>query len=277
MKLLPIKPTKIIGILLLQNEEFFLKQVITNILPFCDQLFLLDHHSSDGSFAIMEHFREEHPQKIVLHRIHHPRESHQFLKPFVGTATWVFGVDGDELYDPERLFLFRERLLQGEFDDQWMLLGHVLHVAHLHGKYASGYLTPPSRSITKLYNFNAIQSWEGKVLERLHGGHPCFRSGFHEQKKRKLFEEESWEDAPLRCLHLCFIRRSSVNKTKVRKNIMENYSGGFFTWMKEKAKSLFSSASGRFHDSTWKKNHYARGGRVLKEVTSFFKQSASNQ
>ena len=218
-----MNPSQIIGIVLVRNEECFVEQAIQNILLFCDRLLLVDHESSDGTLAILRSFEQEHSEKISLHQIHHPRESHELLKPFVGSSTWIFGVDGDELYDPERLSLFRERLLSGEFDQDWMILGNVLHVEVLDKKTAAGYLAPPSRSITKLYNFAGIESWEGETIERLHGGAPCFRPGFHEQKKRKLFETETWEEASLRCLHLCFISRSHSVSTTMRKNIMEIY------------------------------------------------------
>ncbi|MFZ4115588.1 MAG: hypothetical protein ACOYK6_02550 [Chthoniobacterales bacterium] len=267
---------QIIGIVLVRNEECFVEQVICNIFSFCDRLLLVDHESSDGTLAILQRFQQEHPEKIALHRIHHPRESHELLKPFVGTRTWVFGVDGDELYDPERLMLFRERLLSGEFDREWMILGNVLHVEKLEGATAAGYLTPPSRSITKLYNFGAIESWEGETLERLHGGNPVFRPGFHEQKKRKLFEEEAWDAASLRCLHLCFIPRSRNTLTKVRKNIMETYSRGLVTSMKNKIRLLARDLLGVSEDSSWKNEHYARGERHVKDATPFLKNTRRN-
>ena len=215
--------SQIIGILLVQNEECYVQQVIDNIIPFCDRLFLVDHKSQDGTLPILENFQKKYPEKISLHQIHHPRESHDLLKPFAGTASWIFAVDGDEIYDPERLPVFRKRLLSGEFDDAWMILGNVLHVEELSETIASGYMAPPSRSITKLYNFSAIESWHGDTLERLHGGNPVFRPGFHEQKKRKLFVENTWEEASFRCLHLCFISRSHLILNKIRKNIMEIY------------------------------------------------------
>ena len=39
-------------------------------------------------------------------RSHHAGDSHTLLEPYAGTDTWVFGVDGDELYDAARLARF---------------------------------------------------------------------------------------------------------------------------------------------------------------------------
>lgn len=269
---------KIIGIVLVRNEERFLEQVVRNILNFCDQLLLVDHHSSDGTLSIFQHLHQEHPAKISLHQIESPSESQKLLEPWIGTKTWVFGVDGDELYDPERLIHFRKEILAGKFDQEWMVLGNVLHVDHLFeegneflkedGNFqkASGYLAPPSRSITKLYNFAAIEAWPGKTLERLHGGEPRFKPGFHAQKKRLLQYEYSWEESPLRCLHLCFLKRSHVELATDRQNIMEIDAGrGIGYW-----KKIIRVLLGRPKPASWKQQHYQRGGRCTHETTAFF-------
>ena len=43
--------------------------------------------------------------------------------------------------------------------------------------------------MTKLYNFNAIESWDGYTPERLHGGNVRFRAGFARGDHRMLQEE----------------------------------------------------------------------------------------
>src|SRR3990167_522504 len=264
--------TKIIGIFLVRNEDRFVEQAIRNVMEFCDQILLVDHGSSDGTVEILRSFQESDSQKFSLHQITHPRESHELLKQFAGTSTWVFGVDGDEIYDPERLRGFRLRLFSVEFNSYWMILGNVLHVDQLDQKKetASGYLAPPSRSITKLYNFSAIASWNGNTLERLHGGDPQFREGFHGQKKRLLQDEYGWNDAPLRCLHLCFIPRSSNYLSKVRKNIMETYSGGKIKGMRRFFRSFLNKFFGVSDVSSWKQQHYARGEYQTIDATPFF-------
>lgn len=258
---------KIIGIFLVRNEERFVEQAVRNVLDFCDQLLLVDHDSSDRTVSILEQLQHSYPEKIFLHQIQHPSESQDLLQRFIGTSTWIFAVDGDELYDPERLVAFRQRILAGEFDREWMVVGNVLHTDELDEtvRYAWGYLAPPSRSITKLYNFSAIDAWSGKTLERLHGGQPRFRSGFHAQKKRSLQYEYSWEESSLRCLHLCFLKRSSVETVTQRRNIMEIYSQSFLSWVRKKFRFLFSQPL------PWKQQYYARGKRVQVDITPFFK------
>lgn len=258
---------KIIAIVLVRNEERFVEQAVRNIFDFCDQLLLVDHESSDTTVSILQQLQSSHPEKISFHRIKHPSESQKLLQPFIGTSTWIFGVDGDELYDPARLAAFRKRIVAGEFDHDWMILGNVLHVDDLDENLyrVSGCFAPPSRSITKLYNFEAITAWDGKTLERLHGSQPQFRDGFHEQKKRLLHHEYSWEEAPLRCLHLCFLKRSSVELSAQRPNIMEIYNQTFFSWIKKKLNFLFSQPI------SWKQEHYARGERSQIDGSPFFK------
>ncbi|MFI0348479.1 MAG: glycosyltransferase family 2 protein [Chthoniobacterales bacterium] len=264
---------KIIGIVLVRNEDRFIEQVVKNITEFCDHVFLVDHASSDNTVSILQRLESQYPGKFSLHQITDPRESQEFLKPFIGTKTWVFGVDGDELYDPEGLTLFRKHLMAGLFDDYWMILGNVIHCNQLNlaAGTASGYATPPSRSITKLYNFSAIVSWDGETPERLHGGTLQFRSGFHEQKKRSLQHEYSWDNALLRCLHLCFIPRSSSESSAMRQNIMETLAGGTIRRLCRRTKIFLQKIFHQPIASTWKQKHYARGDSLCVNAKPFFK------
>lgn len=264
--------SRIVGIVLVRNEDRFIEQVVKNITEFCDHILLVDHGSSDKTVAILGRLQQQYPKKFSLHQIAHPRESQELLKPLIGTKTWVFGVDGDEVYDPTRLAIFRQRLLSGSFDDSWMILGNVIHCDELHlsSCVASGYATPPSRSITKLYNFFAIDTWEGNTPERLHGGTPRFRAGFTEQKKRSLQHEYSWADAPLRCLHLCFIRRSSSHHSAMRQNIMETLARGKIYRCYKQVEVFLQKIFHQPEHSSWKQKHYARGERVTVDVRSFF-------
>ncbi len=264
---------KIIGIILVRNEERFVEQAVRNVLDFCDQLLLVDHQSSDQTVAILKRLQEEYPQKTSLHQIQHPSESQKLLEPWIGTNSWIFGVDGDELYDPKRLAAFRSRVLAGEFNAFWMVLGNVLHVDHLvHQQFYSvaGYLAPPSRSVTKLYNFSAIEAWSGKTLERLHGGQPQFRPGFHQQKKRLLHYEYSWENSPLRCLHLCFLQRSSVERSMQRRNIMEVHAARGMGFLKKIARRFI----GLKQPASWKQQHYQRGIHQTVDATPFFQKKS---
>lgn len=261
---------QIVGIVLVRNEDRFVRQSVRNVLGFCDRILLVDNESTDGTPTILRELAASNPQKISFHAIRHPRESHDLLKRYAGTPTWVFAVDGDELYDSERLQSFRVRLISEEFDNHWMILGNVHHCDHLdeEGEFAEGYSTPPGRSITKLYNFAAIRSWDGGTPERLHGGNPEFLLGYNDQMKRQLQNEYSWEESPLRCLHFCFLSRSSldVGDGGFRENIMETYEGGWTNLLKRFLRML----RGQPTVSDWKRERYARGERSKVSTAAFF-------
>ncbi len=259
--------TRIVGIVLVKNEDRFVRRAVENTLDFCDEMLLVDNGSTDGTAAILESLATG-SEKADLHRIGHPRDSHELIKKFLGTRTWVFGVDGDEIYDPVGLEKFRGMVLSGGFDNHWMVLGNVLHCEAIENETALGYLSPPSRSITKFYNFHAIDSWNGDTPERLHGGEPVFRRGFSEGAKRRLETEFSWDESPLRCLHTCFMSRSSRDAgINTRENIMETYCGGLTNWIRRTARRL----AGRPEFSNWKRERYARGARVTVDARPFFK------
>lgn len=262
---------KIVGIILVRNEDRFIAQVIKNITAFCDQILLVDHGSTDGTVAILEHLQEQDAGKISLHHIKDAKESHDLLRPFIGTDTWIFAVDGDELYDTSRLLSFRKRMIAGDFKDYWMVMGNVLHCDELDtfASTAFGYFSPPSRSITKLYNFAAIEAWEGDSPERLHGGTPHFRDGFNGEKKRSLQYEYSWDKAPFRCLHLCFIPRSSKNSSAMRKNIMETLAPSSMSRLLLLAQKNYYKIFHKNEFSRWKKDHYARGDRQRIDARPF--------
>ena len=260
---------QILGIVLVKNEDLFVRRAVGNAREFCDRLLLVDHRSGDRTARILQEFASDFPGKAAFHHISHPGESHDLLKPFAGTDTWVFGVDGDEIYDPAGLQAFRTRLLAGEFDRHWMILGNVIHCDRLdlQDSHASGFPSPPSRSITKLYNFAAIDSWGGDTPERLHGGKPEFRRGFKEADKRQLQLEYGWEESPLRCLHGCFVPRSSLDQAGVsRENIMETYRGNWAGRIRRLARRL----AGLPEISGWKRDRYARGERVTVPTAPFF-------
>ncbi len=257
----------VVGIVLVRNEDRFVRRAVSNISAFCDRIFLVDNGSTDRTVPILKALAGEDESKFSFHAIRHPRESHDLLKPYCGTDTWVFGVDGDEIYDPHGLKAVRSRLEAGDFDRHWMVMGNVLHCDVLERGRAGGYPAPPSRSITKLYNFAAIDSWDGETPERLHGGRPAFRAGFGESDKRLLFEEHPWSKSPLRCLHMCFLPRSSAEaRTESRENIMETYCGGWTNL----GRRLWRRLRGLPEASAWKRERYARGTRWEVDASAFF-------
>ena len=259
---------RIVGIVLVRNEDVFVETAVRNVADFCDEIHVADHCSIDRTPVILRALAGELP-KMHYKSIRHPAESHALIQHLAGSPTWVFGVDGDEIYEPDRLARLREKILSGDFDKHWMLLGNVLHVTKLDKdrRTASGHLAPPCRSMTKLYNFNAIESWNGYTPERLHGGRVRFRAGFTRDDRRMLQNEAAWPEADFRCLHLCFLKRSSRDTESTnRRNIIE-------TFGPTRLHTLWYSVAGMLgfrKAARWKRSRYMRGPETQVPVEAFF-------
>jgi hypothetical protein len=260
--------TRIVGIALVRNEDLFVETAVRNAADFCDEIYVADHASSDATPAILHGLARELPG-IHFCPIRHPAESQDLIRQLAGTRTWIFGVDGDEIYEPDRLARLRQEILSGTFDKHWMLFGNVLNVTRLEAdrSRAGGHLAPPCRSVTKLYNFNAIEAWDGYTPERLHGGTVRFRPGYSREDRRMLHEEVPWDEALFRCLHLCFLRRSTRDgENTVRQNIME-------TFGPTRLHTIWYSLSrlvGLQKAAQWKRSRYMRGPIVTVPVKTFF-------
>ena len=262
---------RIVGMVFVRNEERFVERAVANMAAFCDEVLLVDRCSDDRTPKILSSLAARAPEKFQFFSIGHPRESHDLLQPYVGQNCWIFAVDGDEIYDAERLAGFRERLLSGEFRGHWMILGNVVHCRGLDpaSETAQGYSTPPARSMVKLYNFAALHSWGGDTPERLHGGTPVFREGYHEQLKLELHKEVAWEDSPLRCLHMCFLPRSAADPSDMssgRESIIETFYGGWTA----RVRRLWRRLTGQREASESKRERYARGPVVTVSIAPFF-------
>lgn len=260
--------TEIVGIFLLRNEDIFVERSVLNVLEFCDRIIVAENYSSDNTWSILQSLSKKHP-KIELSQIRDVGQSHDLIAGLAGKNVWVFGVDGDEIYDPDGLKRFRRTLLSGIYDDWWSIFGNVLNVTDLSPSYekASGYLAPPCRSITKLYNFNALESWDGPCPERLHGGTPVFRSGYHAGLRLDLHSEVPWKQSDFRCLHTCFIRRSSREAgANGRVNPAELNAQD---WLARLGTRL-RNAVRRNSVSDWKREKYMRGDQVTLDIGVFF-------
>ncbi|WP_424947987.1 glycosyltransferase [Candidatus Spongiihabitans sp.] len=207
---------QIVGILLVKNEDLHIEWVIRNIFDFCDHIIVLDNYSTDDTYAIIERLAAN-TDKIDLRKWKNPHASQSVLSAYYGTDTWVFGVDGDEVYDPNDLATLRKRIFAGEFDRVWWLRGnfHNCVSLDLNAQMAQGYPAPPAACPVKLFNFKLISGWKDEHRrQRLHG-YPIFASG---QSTVVLFafvgDMSSWEGSQLKCLHLCFIARSSSGEFK---------------------------------------------------------------
>lgn len=264
------EPAKIIGITLVKNEDVFIERAVRNALDFCDRLIIADNHSTDGTYEIATKLAAEFPDKIELRRITDTRESHYLVAGYAGTRTWAFAVDGDEVYDPAGLAKLRTELLAGKYDEWWLLFGNVLNCTAVDpvGGTAAGYLAPPCRSMTKLYNFSLIESWAGAVTHVFANGTIQFKPGYDASRRLDLHAQMNWEESHYRCLHTCFVPRSSLDQGSglARPNVSENRRGGVMTLLRKALNRL----RGKPNVSDWKMEKYARGPLVTIDARAFF-------
>ena len=115
-----------VGISLVQNEDRYMELGIRNALPFCDEFIIADNQSKDNSVEIAKRLSKEF-DKVKFCMITDPAESQKLIEPYINTDTWIFAVDGDEVYDPKGLMELKEKMLMGECDQYWMIYGNVLH------------------------------------------------------------------------------------------------------------------------------------------------------
>jgi hypothetical protein len=265
---------RLVGIAMVRDEDAFVDRAVRNALDACDEFVLVDHRSRDETPRILAAIRHDFPDKVSLHRVRRAGEANVFLRPFVGEPVWVLGVDGDDLYEPERLARLRAALLRGEFDSYLSVKGNTLHCTELDAAAgtATGYLAPPARSITKLQNFAAIESWTGTAVEHLYGGERRLKPGFEHKPMRVLGDELSWEESPFRCLHVCFLPRSSRQPSLLaRRSVIESLGYGRL----ERGRAAVATALGRPPQSPWKLDKYRQGDLVtVDDVAGFFPQSA---
>lgn len=266
------QPMKIVASVLVQNEDIHIQWALENILEFCDRVIITDHQSSDGTLDILKRMAAT-SDRIELHQIQDAAESHEFLRPYAGTDTWIFGVDGDEIYDPVGLRQMRTRLGQGEFKDWWVVFGNVLNCTAIdrEAKQATGHLAPPSRSMTKLHNFAHLEDWPDVTNHRLSGGNPIFKPGRSLDRRLDLYKTLAWEEAYFRCLHTCFMQRSSLEPAHASDALVsrENISEKKFKGPLERFRSWVKRQIGVEHASKWKMEKYARGPAVTLDISSF--------
>ena len=196
---------RIIGISLVKNEDIYIRKAIENVIEFCDELIILDNNSTDGTWDILTELANKY-DKIDLQRWENSANSGKVLQKYIGKPYWIFAVDGDEIYDKEGLRLFKRDILSGMYDEYFKVVGNCLHCDKNEDPFFRGYF---ARSICKLFNFTNLKKW--KQRERLHGGVPVLNEGF----KRTVYgfqKNIKWEDSVFRCLHMCFVKRSSKQK-----------------------------------------------------------------
>src|SRR3954468_17260039 len=64
---------QVVGIMLVRNEDRFLRRSALNILEFCDRILIADHQSQDGTAEICAELAAISP-KFEVYRIRDPRE-----------------------------------------------------------------------------------------------------------------------------------------------------------------------------------------------------------
>lgn len=261
---------RIVGICQVKNEDIFFNQVLANIENFCDKILVADHCSTDRTAEIAQARAAVQP-KIVYHRIKHPSEAHDMIRKYADTPTWVYPVDGDELYDPLALTRLRKDIMLRKYDAYRQIYGHSFHCVEIDKtqKIARGYTSPPSRTVTKLYNFESLIDWAGPCSEKCLGGKIIFKDGFSEQSNLNLMEKFTWSESPLRLLHTCFMARSSLElqeSGKGRKNPYEIYSMSrlkrWIFWLQKTIRMP--------EHSSYKEERYMRGPLVEKNIANFF-------
>jgi hypothetical protein len=266
-----------VGSVLVRNEDIFIERAIRNAAGFCDRIHVLDHMSNDGTPAILRSLADE-LGMLDVRRSTFSGDSHRPLEHYAGTPTWVLVVDGDCIFDPAGLESLRERLAGGEHSDVFRLRGHVLHCDEIDEQSGtvSGYMAPPSRPIVQLFNFGALNSWTG-CHERAHGGEPVFREGYEWHSVRDFTETSDWESDPLRFVHTCFLRRSTVDPASAAEgrpnlNELRGYRRGFLGRLRRAVRR--PALDPRMTELArqglnWKQAKYRRGERVTFDATPF--------
>jgi len=262
---------RIVAVALVHNEDVFVERAIRNVADFCDRIHVADHASTDRTPEILGSLAREYDHLEVV-RVVHTGESHELVAGYAGTDTWVLGLDGDELYDRERLAGFREELRAGAYHELFQLRSNVLNCVDLdvETRVASGYLAPPSRSVTKLWNCAAFDSWTRCYRQYMHDGDIAFRPGYDREQSAHLGESHAWEDTPLRCLHVCFLRRSSLSPNGSGPRLSPIELGG----KRRLAPRVLAQLAHRLRPSVpvgseWKQEKYRRGELVTKDASPF--------
>ncbi len=175
------------------------------------------------------------------------------------------------MFDPAGLRRLRAELEAGTYDRYFRLFPGMLHCVALDERAmtASGYLSPPARSGPKLFNLAALESWDRVYRERLHEGEPVFKAGWDWESVLVLGDRHGWEDNPFRCLHACFLPRSSRDPEggeHVRLNIGE--ANTHRRDIRGRVARVLRGGVAPVGES-WKLEKYRRGPLVTKDATPF--------
>lgn len=267
---------EVVGLVLLRNEDLHVERAIRNVAQFCDSILAFDHLSSDQTPTILARLAGELGHLEVV-RTRRSADAHRAVARYAGTRTWVLGVDGDELYDPVGLSRLRRELERGTYDASFRLTAHVLNCDLLDpdARTAAGWMSPPSRPVTKLYNFAAIDAWP-ESPDPLQSGDVTFRPGYDWSTRRSLADDLNWDDDPLRMLHTCFLQRSTTDLEHApdRPNLDEtrDYDRSLLGSIRRRLRPPAVSDEMRAireRGESWKRDKYRRGERVAIDASPF--------
>ena len=238
-------------------------------MDFCDELIIADHNSKDGTQSIARTWSDRFSH-VKYRKIDDPSQSQDLIAQYYGEDVCCLQSMVMRYTKQIDWLSLKSNYWEGSFLIVGKYWGKVLHcdAYEEETKQVFGYLARPSRSMTKLYNFSLISDWEGPHSERLHGGEIVFKKELYRDRKDHSESELEWENAVFRCLHMVFLKRSSLQNHKdvSRPNIAEI--------------NAFSKPNKlRFRIMRWlgvepksKTKHltYMRGERVKLDAASFF-------
>jgi hypothetical protein len=266
----------LIGIAMVRDEDVWIDHAVRNVLESVDAMILVDHLSQDRTPRIMQEIAHDFPAKASYHRVEHAGDANMLLREYVGQPAWVLGVDGDELYEPDRLARFRVQLVRGDFDHWYSIKGHSLHCTDLdlERMRATGHMAPPARTVTKLFNFGAIESWTGRAHEHFYGGAKQLREGYADNTILHLARDTTWDESPFRLLHVCFSRRSSLQPEHLvaRRSVNEDVADT----RRRRLRARIHALAGRPLNSHWKLERYRQGEPVTVDVSTFIRTPAAS-
>jgi hypothetical protein len=123
-----------------------------------------------------------------------------------------------------------------------------------------------------------VSSWTG-CPQRLHAGNPAFRPGYDWAVVDRLYQRFDWNESPLRCLHVCFLRRSALDTAEApRANLGELglYRRSPVGAAERLLRRVVRRPAGdprlqalRSGGSSWKLQKYRRGDPVTVDAASF--------
>ncbi|MEI9897648.1 MAG: hypothetical protein WDN28_28260 [Chthoniobacter sp.] len=212
----------------------------------------------------------EFPEKIELRRITEARESHFLINGFAGTRTWIFAVDGDEIYDPAGLAKLREGVTRRPVR---RVVGALRERPQLHGGRHPPLVRPRLSGAAVSQHDQALQfqfdhRLGGRGDSRARERHGRVQAGLRRLPPLDLHQDLSWDSSHYRCLHTCFVPRSSLDSgaATARPNVSENHRGGVTTLLRKAVNRL----RGKPNVSEWKLEKYARGPLVTIDAGAFF-------